>query len=148
MVFVNKTLVISVSLALCVVAACRNSTEPDPSPLSGSFALTRINGRVLPDTEAIQLGPDSSKTNCVILRTSGSLTVNRATGQFSIVVNAQSTCTGEQWVLLSEVGSYTQAGPSLSMTETFPDHVSTFAGEIDDQVITVHGVFYDYAFAR
>ena len=146
--FAIKSLLGPAMCGLLLGAACRESSAPVTPPLSGSFALSEVNGRTLPDTEAIQISPDPSKPDCAILRKSGMLALDPATGRFSITVNAQSTCTGAQWVLLTEIGTYTQNAQSLAMTEPFLDHVATFTGQIEGQSIIVHGVYYEYTFAR
>jgi hypothetical protein len=89
----------------------------------------------------------------VILRTSGVLVLKPATnessaGAFSISLNAKNACTAQEWVILTESGTYSLDGPVLTATETFPDRVTTLTGQVDAQSITIRGVFHDYTFAR
>lgn len=133
--------------------ACGESNAPMGPPLSGSFALVRVNGRTLPDTEAVAPSTVPGNPACVMLRTSGVLVLKPAgdeptTGTFSISLNAQNVCTSQESVILTEKGTYSLNGVALTATEPFPDHVETLTGQVDAQSITVHGVFHDYTFAR
>jgi hypothetical protein len=148
MSIVNLTKLALVGLAGIVAAACSDASSPVTPQISGSFTLAKINGRTLPDTEAFQPSREPGKPDCAILRQSGKLALNAESGTFSITVNAVNSCGGAEWVLLTETGSFEQHEQTLTMSEPFPDHVETFAGTIDGQSIAVHGVFYDYTFAR
>jgi hypothetical protein len=152
---VEKSVVRAMIVACFFGTACREMNAPIGPPLSGSFALTRVNGRSLPDTETIALSeaPGGGKLECVILRTSGVLVLKPATnesvtGTFSITLNARNACTDQEWVILTELGTYSQNGLELSATEAFPDHPATLTGEVDGRSITIHGFFHDYTFAR
>jgi hypothetical protein len=138
-------------IVLLVVASagCREMSAPEIATLSGSFVLTEIDGKMLPDTLAVISKPDPTHP-CVILRTSGSLMLDPVSGKFSITVNNKSLCSGAEGVLLTESGTYRQDGAVLTMTEpggVEPFTPVTLQGHIDPQRITVQG-FYDYTFAR
>lgn len=138
-----------VRLALCsFLWGCGDTGSPTVPAISGSFALVRVNGRALPDTETIAASLDPRQPPCALLRTGGSLSLEPTSGKFLISVNARNACTGFEWVILTEEGTYTQNGPALSMQEPFPAHVATFSGLIGPDSIRINGVYHDYTFAR
>lgn len=133
----------------CVSVGCSEASAPVAvAAPNGSFALTLVDGKTLPDTETTVLGRQPGDTLCVVQRTSGTLAIDSTARKFSISLNARNVCTNEQWVILTEDGTYTLAGQSLTVFYRFPDHVDTLPGKFDSQQIEVHGVRHVYTFAR
>jgi hypothetical protein len=128
-------------------AADFQSRRPAP-PLSGSFALSRLNGRPLPDTEVVLPPAHPGGATCTVLGTSGTLVLNRIAGTFIVTLNTVNSCGGGEYVFLTEAGTYLQQDTVLSMSEPFPDHVETLTGSQDSQNVVIHGVYHVYTFAR
>jgi hypothetical protein len=132
-----------------VSVGCGGVSAPATVPISGSFPLTEVNGKTLPDTLTVLPSPDPTQPGCAILRTSGALVLDPVTGKFSISIK-EKNCSGVESVLLTESGTYRQDGLVLTMTEAGPVEPFTpftFQGQIEAQQIRVHG-FYDYTFGR
>ena len=133
-------------LGALVSNGCGEVSAPDARPLSGSFVLTQVNGKALPDTLTVLPNRDPTQPGCAILRTGGTLVLDPVGAKFSISVNAK-TCNGTEGVLLNESGTYRQDAQTLIMTEAGPMGPFSFHGEIGAHQITVHG-FYEYTFAH
>jgi hypothetical protein len=137
-------------------SGCTESSAPVTPQLSGTFALTMVDNKILPDTEAIT--PRSSpgtppglpgQPTCVILGSSGSLRLDRVTGKFLITLNARNSCLTDEWVLLTEVGTYSQDGPTLLLLEPLgTGTIGRFAGQIAARSVAVQGAYRAYTFAR
>jgi hypothetical protein len=90
-----------IAAAAFAALACGETNAPLATPpLDGSFVLTRVNGKTLPDTIAMALpsGPGNySGPVCPIVVTTGVLTFYGAVGRFSFAVNAR-ICADQKWV--------------------------------------------------
>jgi len=136
-----------VALAL-VGAACRETAAPVVRILQGAFPLARVNGRALPDTEAITFSGAPWNRECAILGTSGRLVLDRDSGRFTITMNARNACVDQEYLYLTEGGTYTQIGDSLSLIERDADSAEVLSGKIDARVVVVHSSDHDYEFTR
>ena len=150
-VLLNATF-LGMSAAVVFISACRDPAVPAAAAtpvLNGTFALSQVNGKTLPDTEALTISGAPGHPQCAILGTSGSLTLNQQVGKFSITMNARNACVNQDYLFLTEVGTYTQSGDSLSFAEpASPDSVHMLTGKIDSQTIVVRGGFRDFVFTR
>lgn len=142
------TIVRAIALLSVVAIGCRDSSGPLAQTLDGSFTLSRVNGRTLPDTQAVAPSQAPGGEACAVLATGGTLSLDAASGKFTLTVNGEHSCRPGEFLLLTEAGTYSQHGSNLTMAEPFPDHVANLTGQIDQASITIHGVFYDYTFAR
>jgi hypothetical protein len=150
---VEKSLIAALAFACVMGTACHDVNGPIGPALNGSYAVTLVDGRTLPDTEIVAPSTLPGFPSCVMLRTSGVLVLETAAGEhgagtFSITLNVRSVCAGQEGVGLTEKGTFSQSGSVMTGTETFPDHVETLTGRIDARSITIRGVFHEYTFAR
>jgi hypothetical protein len=143
-----KAFLPAVLLGWLSAIGCRSSTAPIADTLNGSFALTLVNGRSLPDTQAVAPSTKPGGTSCAIVATSGTLILDAAAGRFTLPVNGYNSCRAGEFVLLTEYGTYSQRDTSLSLEEPYPDEVVHLTGHFDQANIRIHGVFYDYVFKR
>src|SRR4029079_3169871 len=71
-------------LGALVSNGCREVSAPDARPLSGSFVLTQVNGKALPDTLTVLPNRDPTQPGCAILRTGGQLVQEPMSAMFSL----------------------------------------------------------------
>ena len=132
---------------VCSVFGCRDSSAPTTATLNGFFTLSRLNGRPLPDTEAVYPPAHPGGATCATLVTSGTLLLNATTGTFKVTVNAVNSFVGAEYLFLTEDGTYSQQDTELSMSEPLRDSTVTVTGRVNPQNVVLHG-YYDYTFDR
>jgi hypothetical protein len=131
---------------------CSDPAAPVLTALNGTYVLKSLNGKVPPDTIAYSIpsGAPTGDPPCAMVITRGTLAFDAGSNTFSITVYVENACTGVEGVTATESGTYTQNGQSLSLVESAadPGRFATFNGQIDGQVITIHGADFGYTFAR
>jgi hypothetical protein len=146
---VNNVVVCALVYAGLAGSGCIESNAPLTPQLGGTFALTMVNGKILPDTEIIAPSRFPGQPNCVTLGTSGSLRLDPATSKFLITLNARNSCSTDESVLDTEEGTYSQDGPTLLLLEPLATGaIGKFAGQVDERSIAIRGAFRAYTFAR
>ena len=145
--FCMKMIVVALACACGLVAGCSDSTAAS-APIAGTFSLSRVNGKVLPDTEAIAYSPDPRALECALLRTGGSLTLDATAGTFAVTVTVKNACSGGEDVHVVESGTYAQHGRDLTFSESLNGGTVTLTGQIDDANIMLRTATIVYTFAR
>ena len=115
----ERRILLGAVVVVCSVIGCRDSGAPTRVTLNGSFTLSRLNGRPLPDTDVVLPPAHPGGATCALLGTSGALLLNSATGTFKVTVNAVNSCVGGEYLYLTEAGTYSQHDTELSMSEPF-----------------------------
>lgn len=129
-------------------AACTDSLGPTAGGLEGEFALVRIDGKSLPDTEPGLEPLDPRESRCDFIRSSGRLLLDPTSASFSIRVDMVRVCDGVTMNPIDEFGTYSQSGNSLMLIERYVDRADTLSGVITADTIHVDGVVAQYTFQR
>jgi hypothetical protein len=145
---VDSRIYLGTVLLALMATACRDTAAPTVPGLDGSFALWRVNGKVLPDTEAMTFSGAPWNVECAILGTSGNLALDRAAGRFTITMKARNACAGQEYLFLTEAGTYTQIGDSLSLMELYLDSAQVLTGKVDSQTVVINSGDREYTFTR
>lgn len=148
----NYRVLASAVLGACLAGSgCTESTAPRSTQLSGSYSLTMVNSKILPDTEIIAPSRVPGQPNCVTLGTSGSLRLDSTTSKFLITLKSRNSCSPDvdESVLDTEEGTYSQDGSTLLLLEPLATGtIGTFTGQIDERTIAIKGAYRAYVFAR
>lgn len=119
-------------LPLLVLAGCASASALLPS---GSFPLVAYNGQPLPAHVSPLPTRDGSSPVCSLQYDRGELSIDEATGRFTLRYRGANSCTGARASERSAHGSFTRRGSRMTFAVAGRNR-DGFSGEIvNDQLV-------------